>query len=760
MENYKLFDCLEIDLQNDLNIFDGPNGYGKTSIFDAIEFIITGDISRLTTCSVLDGKVAYEGVALAKDSNKDVIIKAEILTEEESCTIIKKIKARVSNNNPKKLTEVTETYLVADFDTIEFKADNLIEGDRQKGMQEKYFGKHSQSLYNLLYYVQQEDRLQYLKKSERNRVEAINSLFQTGEIEELQTKISTSKSTLRDLIKRLEEKIAANKQQINEKMENTPGNDAVYKKIFAKPLKWDEENPELNTKEALVDALNTLKRTKEFINQKGEYIKDQQNKRIKRFLDTTGADVYEAFILYKKMGESYETYVKNRRALQFITQVLKQVESLEYEKIDLTELEKLIKKQEAVNQIKNYLLEYQQTTRTGKRVESAVKGLFELREKFIIHDKKGLIDEAKCAYCGCDWGEKTILDTQIKKTTEELKILMGEAEKNLTIIRDNIKKLFETELIDPLETLKKSLESDTLLIAFVASDESSFESRYQYVQSFLDKLQITVPKNLKFDEMAESIILLKNQVKENLSVVEEAYRISDTEHDFQDLLGKYFNTIDDLKDLNEVDITQKEEYLRFKYEISQIEKQKEIQILESAKDVLEKQVSKAVAQYEKDVKNAKAQFIGNIVAKIEIPFYLYSARLLQSYQAGQGIIIKENSAGKFTNIRFTIPGGEHDVLYTMSSGQLSGILLSYFLVLNKTFAKEGLSTLLIDDPVQCMDDINIISFVELIKTEFTESQIMISTHENSFANYISYKYKKHSRSSKRHNLKEITNINL
>lgn len=602
--------------------------------------------------------------------------------------------------------------------------------------------------------------MQYLKKSEKNRVETINSLFQTDKIEELQTKISTSKSTLSNLIKRLEEKIVAYKQQMNETMENIPGNDTVYKKIFAKPFKWDDENPELKTKEALVDALTILKRTKEFITQKGEYIKDQQNKQIQRFFDTTEEDAYEAFILYKKIGESYEIYVKNRSMLQFVTQVLKQVESLEYEKIDLIELEKLIKKQEVINQIKDYLLEYQQNTRTQKSVESVVRGLFELREEFIEHDKKGLIDEAKCAYCGYDWGEKTKLDTQVKKTTEELKNLMGESEKSLTIIRDNIKKLFEMEIIDPLQALKKSLEADTLLIAFVASDKSSFESRYEYVQSFLDRFQITVPISLKPDEVKESIILLKSKVKEKLNIIEEAYRISDAEYDFQDLLENYFNTIDDLKDLSETDITQKEQYLRFKYEMSQIEKQKEIQILEGAKDILEKQVFKDMAKYEKDVKSAKAQFIGNIVAKIEIPFYLYSARLLQSYQAGQGIIIKDNSAGKFTNIRFTIPGGEHDVLYTMSSGQLSGILLSYFLVLNKTFAKEGLSTLFIDDPVQCMDDINIISFVELIKTEFAGSQIMISTHENSFANYISYKYKKYGRSSKRHNLKEITNVIL
>ena len=48
VENYKLFDSKEINFTgNLLSVFDGPNGYGKTSTFDAIEFLITGTISRI-----------------------------------------------------------------------------------------------------------------------------------------------------------------------------------------------------------------------------------------------------------------------------------------------------------------------------------------------------------------------------------------------------------------------------------------------------------------------------------------------------------------------------------------------------------------------------------------------------------------------------------------------------------------------------------------------------------------------------------------
>ena len=44
LDNYKLFENFTLEFNKGLNIFDGPNGYGKTSLFDAIEFLITGDI--------------------------------------------------------------------------------------------------------------------------------------------------------------------------------------------------------------------------------------------------------------------------------------------------------------------------------------------------------------------------------------------------------------------------------------------------------------------------------------------------------------------------------------------------------------------------------------------------------------------------------------------------------------------------------------------------------------------------------------------
>ena len=114
-----------------------------------------------------------------------------------------------------------------------------------------------------------------------------------------------------------------------------------------------------------------------------------------------------------------------------------------------------------------------------------------------------------------------------------------------------------------------------------------------------------------------------------------------------------------------------------------------------------------------------------VIKQIEIPFFLYCSRLLQSYQGGQGVLIDS----KDSKIRFTAPGGEHDILYTMSSGQLSAVLLAFSLVLNKIYSGNNFKTLFIDDPIQCMDDINMISFVELLQEKLAKNKKAPARHK-------------------------------
>ncbi|MBN2824107.1 MAG: hypothetical protein JXQ76_02195, partial [Campylobacterales bacterium] len=138
-----------------------------------------------------------------------------------------------------------------------------------------------------------------------------------------------------------------------------------------------------------------------------------------------------------------------------------------------------------------------------------------------------------------------------------------------------------------------------------------------------------------------------------------------------------------------------------------------------------------------------------MIKDIEIPLYIYSGKILQSFRekSTQGIYIKDTVKGEqLGNIRFVSKwDSDHDVINTTSSGQLAGIVIALTLALNKVYSK-GFNTILIDDPVQSMDDINMISLVELLRNDFKDKQIFISTHEDSIEKYILYKFIKNNQS--------------
>ena len=60
----------------------------------------------------------------------------------------------------------------------------------------------------------------------------------------------------------------------------------------------------------------------------------------------------------------------------------------------------------------------------------------------------------------------------------------------------------------------------------------------------------------------------------------------------------------------------------------------------------------------------------------------------------------------------------------MSSGQISAVVISLTLALNKVYASR-FGTVLIDDPVQTMDYVNMSSLIEVLRNDFSEKQIIL-----------------------------------
>ncbi|MFV8430972.1 AAA family ATPase, partial [Vibrio owensii] len=235
----------------------------------------------------------------------------------------------------------------------------------------------------------------------------------------------------------------------------------------------------------------------------------------------------------------------------------------------------------------------------------------------------------------------------------------------------------------------------------------------------------------------EQLKKLEMRVKEKFIPVDESIIFSDFGTIFQKVFNKDLSAVDSIS-LDKLE--SKISYLRGQQAISSsklaLECEKKYE--QAKKEFYLASQQKAYIKKLKDIyESEKKRYLESIVKEIEILFHIYSGRLMQSYQQGLGIFIENDG----NSISFNqTPGEDFDVVFSMSSGQLSALVLSFTLALNQRYAKNGL--LLIDDPVQTLDEINVAGFIELLRTEFSDRQVILSTHEDRVSAYFRYKYKK------------------
>ncbi|MEB9553597.1 ATP-binding protein [Bacillus cereus] len=108
------------------DFLDGPNGFGKTSIFDVIEFVLTNQIRRIGKA---DSRGRFKDILFRNDSSKDCVIKVEFENREDNIkfTIVKIIKAnKLTNKNSPRDFSVFDTHILENFDE-EMNESNIVE---------------------------------------------------------------------------------------------------------------------------------------------------------------------------------------------------------------------------------------------------------------------------------------------------------------------------------------------------------------------------------------------------------------------------------------------------------------------------------------------------------------------------------------------------------------------------------------------------------------------------------------------------------
>jgi len=762
LENYKLFTSKSIEFEEHLSVFDGPNGYGKTSIFDAIELLITGSIRRIKDSAIL-GTTAYSSNFLAKENTKDVLIKGEFINRRLSKTLIIALRIPTGfgksskKNNPKIIDTLVETYFLPEYNiACENWNKYKVDYGTAKETRNKYFGEQNIQFFTMLHYIRQEDRLSYFKKNETERTTEIEDLFGI--------KNDIAKSTQLDqTCRQLQLKLRSLNKEIvklsNEVQNISSSNNYViaYTALAGGKPKWDQENLGFRgfKSNTLFEELKAkIEGLKELYTHRQEYYLLYDLKEFLNIEDEQKALSILAWKLQKEDPNIVDELKEKDDLYKFLVAQKTLIDKQQVSSVNWSQLCNTVNCSSLSNQFIDIVDKVKKASANRTDLQKSIFALNRVRDELRQETQTtNIFEPGKCPYCGHEWKESETLEKQFDKTKALINTVLGRELDEYTISVEQCMNLFNKQCKCQFDSMFDSLEKDIHLQLFRQFPNwQAFQNTAQKFIPVAKRLRISSGKIEITQTLHEAtatvchIIEKVNQLKDSVSA--EYYDL-DHKYNFSELYKESFNQEYTLERLTLKSLDQKKEYIENQYYHSFDESLNRLETLRKQ----EKQLVDLHAQmsrYSTCLKKAITDYQQLVIRQIEIPFFLYSSRLLQSYQGGQGVLIK--SDGK--TVRFTAPGSEHDVLYTMSSGQLSAVLLAFSLALNKIYAGESFCAVLIDDPIQCMDDINMISFVELLRREFNESQIIISTHEDTFSNYICYKFEKYALPKKTITLKD------
>ncbi len=772
LDNYKLFIRRELSFTDcSLAVFDGPNGFGKTSVFDAIEFLLTDNIKRVADNPSILKNEAYETVFIAGNPKKDVIIKAEFLSDTDNPFVIAKVIPAVNKvkkgrkNNPTKLSELAYSYILPSFETNDY--NEAYKCDHNQIISK--FGNNVITFFDLFYYIKQEDRLDFLKKTEKDRMTGINRLFN----------MQNEKNDLDDAIKALRQLNKLNKdldgliaikegdiKNIEETLQNSTVNNVKYEKLLSWKKEteiWDEQVIQINDINKKDEIIKVIKGIQIFIENYNEFLIDKKNKWCNGWLEKhTYLNYFLILLPYKDTFENIKTIYNSLKNLKQQMQLFSDGKYVNINFKLLSDILSIDINLPLINEIISQIIEYEKSSNSLAKAASEINQTREILRNKASEFSGAEATDGHCTLCGYDWGSRDALINQIEKTSELFKNFTDKSTLHKEEKIKELKNIYIDQILPKINAYlaeNKTIDNDQF--EFIFDPKNKIEEAFNTFINDCTLYSFNIDKYINDDK---NIVINDNLVQELMKDLSALIKLLSNEYisaaikiDFSDIFNRYFDGNNNcVNNVTIEKIQNKITYIEFNYYNTTFEKieslRKELTKYQNKKKTLEEEIIPQTTQYRDTIKSCIEKYQNQIIKNIEIPFYIYSGRIMQSYQGGLGVLIKESeNDGKETendlglnSIRFVSPSRQdHDIIYTLSSGQLSAVIISFTLALNKIYSEDSFKCIFIDDPVQTMDELNIASFVELIRNEFRDRQIILSTHEDSFSRYIRYKYSKY-----------------
>lgn len=738
-------------------ILSGPNGYGKTSIFQAIYFLLSGIIDP---GEYVDGRKKSVEHIIINDLSKPCFVAIEFIDKVGECfTFIRYTKEGVPGTAKKTEKEAADFQLY--FAEGKFSFQDFMMGKCEKKTRKDIEDRIGEK--NILdwinrNYIQQEHESDIVLKSDKERVNFLNNLIDM-ETDKYFLQVKQRRDLVQQNISSLQNEIKSLIQKVNVGVEEVQGEEPVCPQVYPKlDYFWDRERYEES--EPFREYEEKARRVLEIVSHSSKYEHKRKLDLIEQLHNSES--IYKFYILTLYELDKRNAYT-NSFAKKHYLKKLTEEDSIWT--LDLNE--KYLGKDfsSKIHQIRQEHQKYLNNLDDKQRLYQqigAFRNIFKGKEEII-----GDIFNEHCPLCGSNF--------------EGGNISFGQAVRQADNIFIETQKVLDTVLEEQAESWKTEIMKITEQITQWIGEEVKNDFAYNDIQNLGDHLTHINTLEKILNELSDlvgedtlTIFTDKTEFRQHYKNIDEYEKaVSDLKKSIELILQKMEATAN-RKDYSEYEIDElayaenREKIALLSGENGRIDslKQKisQLQWLKKKKIALEYSSNKALYEenlieikklYEKEAKlnkvlecqeTARKKYLNDIMKYLEIPLYIYSGKLIQTHQNGLGIFCftgsKENA---LTEFKMTTDKKEIskklDVSNKFSTGQKNVANIALMLALKK-IAATNLDVFMIDDPCQSLDELNIASFVEIIKNEFTKTQIILSTHENKIASYFKYKIDK------------------
>jgi len=846
-----------IDFSDNITFLVGPNGFGKTTIFDAIELGLTGDISRINQNIPVTGEnIKYNKPFFQNDISDPVIIKLWLEKSNGNQLVLVR---KLINNRPDGGILYAPKRSIGQFKLFrqeEATDENFSSVDNDIKLSEidqttidnflEINGEYKLAkIFNLFNYIQQEETKFFLKKSEKDRSNDLSFLVKTDEIEDRIGKIEKVNKAISDNLKYLTDQ--------QEKLTQQELDNISYQRLFNQQVfQFDKENPfSVDNLSQLDDFKVTIQKIIEFKQSFSisEYQRKLEREKRKKEINTIDSalrfailsplvqrpnyqwqwekyilenPIFFEYVLLENYLQTFETITHEYRRKQQLNQYWENlsidINQMTVQTFQYVQNDRLSNDFES---LKVQLTSYQTVRESVGQADKNLSDLRQLRrkfgEKFDELRQHNHVDEDKCPFCNNQFDSFADLKSSYNNYTDYLTEISSRDSQRLQEVQsslnsriqqvkqkitDEINSLttnIDKKLLDRLQELSGSYQSYSKYLedfkTFIQSytnmapyqlenlEFDNYNHQYQSsLQEFQSKLvvdddvyrglDINSLENIKgqlgdlreeFPELQFETYQLESSSYSKINMVminsrlhelkqaihlaiDEKYAINENLiADAENIFPTYFQSkVEVLEDIRIGDLEEKKLYIDKQYKLVQ---NQQFQDLSRRIKILEKtaeRLKEIHTIYKEEVKKFK---IG-IVKQLRIPFFIYSAKMLQNYQQGMGIFLTYKKTTSSDNetvaiIRFkSDTKNDHDVMNQLSTGQLAVVSLAFTLSLNTMFKlSDNLNFLMIDDPIQDMDAMNVLSFIEILRHGIIDRyQIILSTYSDHNALFMGYKF--------------------